>query len=300
MLAYRHHPRGRHSLRRRSLVRVRLMGSADLASVLELRDLVPWRTLPEAFGVLLEGLPSARWAVAEVPDGTLVGMVGAVSLGEIGVLCHLAVHPTYRRQGLGTRLTRWAVSRLRSQGAEVVRLESTPEAEKLYEALGFRDVSRRILYRRGTKPERLLGVGKEYRVVSLKARDLPELYGADRRSFGGDRSALLAAIMRRHPGSGLLARDEVGRMAGYLLRSGDRIGPWMASTPEAARTLLGRELVQRGWRRTEVMAPGGGPVHELLLGLGFTGVPDLRRMELGSCPRVGGLETYGLSPYLVT
>jgi ribosomal protein S18 acetylase RimI-like enzyme len=281
------------------------MGNADLAGVLELRNMVRWCTSPEAFGLLSESLPSARWAVAAAPDGALadgalVGMVGAVSLGKIGILCHLAVHPAHRGQGLGTRLTRWAVSRLHSQWAEVVRLESTSEAEKLYEALGFRGVGRRILYRRGAKLKRLLAVGEGYRVSPLEAGDLPELYSADRWSFGGDRSALLAAIFQRHSGSGLLARDVRGQLAGYLFRSGDRLGPWKASTPEAARALLRQVLVQREGHGIEVMTPGSGPVHELLLELGFTGVPDRLRMELGTCSEVVGFETYGLSPYLVT
>ena len=277
------------------------MGHPDLVGVLKLRNLVPWCTPPEAFEVLLESIPSARWAVAKTPDGALVGMVGAVSLGKIGILCQLAVHPAHRGRGLGTRLTRWAVSRLRSQGVEVVRLESTPEAERLYEASGFRGVGRRTLYRRGARHESLLAVDEKYRVVPLQARDLPELYVADRWSFGGDRSALLATILERHPGSGLVARDAAGRMAGYLLRSGSRLGPWMASTPEAARALLGHVLCQaEGYMMLEVMTAGSGPVHELLLELGFTGVPDRLRMELGACSEVVGFETYGLSPYLVT
>jgi hypothetical protein len=48
------------------------------------------------------------------------------------------------------------------------------------------------------------------------------------------------------------------------------------------------------------MTAGSGPVHELLLELGFTGVPDRLRMELGNYSEVAGFETYGLSPYLVT
>lgn len=161
-------------------------------------------------------------------------------------------------------------------------------------------MGRRILYRRGEKLEGLLAVGEKYRVVPLKARDLPELYVADRWSFGGDRSALLAAILWRHPGSGLVAKDAAGRMAGYLLRSSGRLVPWMASTPEAARALLGHELAHGVGQRVEVMTAGSVLVHELLLGLGFTGVPDRLRMELGTCSEVVGFETYGLSPYLAT
>jgi hypothetical protein len=59
-------------------------------------------------------------------------------------------------------------------------------------------------------------------------------------------------------------------------------------------------LVQGEGHGIEVMTPGSGPVHKLLLDLGFTGVPDRLRMELGTYLEVAGFETYGLSPYLVT
>ena len=40
------------------------------------------------------------------------------------------------------------------------------------------------------------------RVTPLLFGDLPELYGVDRWSFGGDRSALIRAILKLHPGWG--------------------------------------------------------------------------------------------------
>jgi GNAT superfamily N-acetyltransferase len=89
----------------------------------------------------------ARWAVADAPDGNLVGMVGAVPLGEIGVLCHLAVHDGYRGFGLGALLSSWAVGYLRSRGAKMVRLYSTLPAEGLYRSLGFEEVTPRTVYR---------------------------------------------------------------------------------------------------------------------------------------------------------
>jgi hypothetical protein len=67
-------------------VRVRQMGDADLERILELRSIVRWSADPRAFS-LLRGVRDARWAVAEAPDGDLAGMVGAVPLGDIGVLC---------------------------------------------------------------------------------------------------------------------------------------------------------------------------------------------------------------------
>src|ERR687889_2915322 len=134
-------------------VRVRQMGDADLERILELRSIVRWSADPRAFE-LLRGVRDARWAVADAPDGYLAGMVGAVPLGDIGVLCHLAVHDGYRGLGLGALLSSWAVGYLRSRGAKMVRLYSTLRAVGLYRSLGFEEITPRTVYRLEEVPRR--------------------------------------------------------------------------------------------------------------------------------------------------
>jgi hypothetical protein len=72
----------------------------------------------------------------------------------------------------------------------------------------------------------------------------------DHWSYGADRSALLFATLRLHPGRGLVARDSTGRIKGYLIRSARgrviRIGPFLASTPDVAHLLLTRALSVTG------------------------------------------------------
>ena len=177
----------------RSGVRIRQMDDQDLERIMELRKSVRWSADPRAFSLLRE-TREARWAIAEIEgSGAVVGMVGAVPLGDVGILCHLAVHDDYRKLSLGVRLSSWAVSYLRSRGAEVIRLDSTRQAERLYGSLGFEPVYRRTVYRldggilaarlRGNRAldARLRGL----RVAPLLFGDLPELYGVDRWSFGG-------------------------------------------------------------------------------------------------------------------
>ena len=74
-------------------VHVRQMSDTDLERILELRSAVRWSAHPRAFD-LLRGVRDARWAVAEVPNGSMAGMVGAVPMGDIGILYHLAPSAT--------------------------------------------------------------------------------------------------------------------------------------------------------------------------------------------------------------
>jgi ribosomal protein S18 acetylase RimI-like enzyme len=290
-------------------VRVRQMDDADLERIIKLRSIVRWSADPRAFD-LLRGVRDARWTVAEAPDGDLAGMVGAVPLGDIGVLCHLAVHDGYRGLGLGALLSSWAVAYLRSHGAEMVRLYSTLRAEALYRSLGFEEITPRTVYRlekgvgRFRVPERVDG----HRVGTLTWGDLPELYGVDHWSYGADRSALLFATLRLHPGLGLVARDSTGRIKGYLIRSSrgraTRIGPFLAATPEVARLLLARALSATRGTPVQIIVPGpaGCQAHALLQEFGFEGTEDRMRMELGekTATRRTGLVHYGTTPYLAT
>ncbi len=236
-------------------------------------------------------------------------MVGAVPLGRTGILCHLAVHDGYRNMGLGRTLSSWAVLYLRSLGAEVVRLYSTRQAEGLYLSLGFRPVGARTVYllEEGV-PRRAREEADGHRVETLSLGDLPELYGVDLWTYGGDRSPLIFATLRMHPGMGLVARDSSGRIKGYLIRSATghrtRIGPFVAESPGVARLLLASALGTGDGAPVEVTVPGPAhsPAHGLLREFGFRGCEDRLRMELGeeNDARLSALEHYGTTPYLAT
>jgi hypothetical protein len=130
----------------------------------------------------------------------------------------------------------------------------------------------------------------------------------DHWSYGADRSALLFATLRLHPGRGLIARDSTGRIKGYLIRSArgraTRIGPFLASTPEVARLLLARALSTTGGTSVQATVPGPAEcgAHSLLQEFGFQGTEDRMRMELSEKTATcrAGLVHYGTTPYLAT
>jgi ribosomal protein S18 acetylase RimI-like enzyme len=296
---------GREASEKRSGLRVRRMVVSDVERVLELRSVVRWAADPRAFD-LLRGVRDARWFVAEAPDGGLAGMVGAVPLGAVGILCHLAVHHGYRGLGLGRELSAWAVAYLKGRGAKTVRLYATGPAEGIYRALGFREMGRRTAYRLDGRRDAPEDAGAR-RVDTLRFGDLPELYGVDLWAHGADRSPLIFSALGLRSGLGFVARDAAGRIGGYLIldASADpvRIGPFAAADPEAARRLLIHVLRLTGDAPVRVIAtgPDGCPSHELFRSLGFVGREDRLRMELGEEPAApGGLVQYGTTPFMAT
>ena len=291
----------------RSGLRVRRMEVSDVERVLELRSVVRWATDPRAFD-LLRGVRDARWFVAEAPDGGLAGMVGAVPLGTVGILCHLAVHHEHRGLGLGRELSAWAFAYLKGRGTKTVRLYATGPAEGLYRSLGFREMGRRTVYRldgpaRGAATKN----ADVRRVDTLRFGDLPELYGMDLWGQGADRSPLIFSALGQRSGRGFVARDTAGRIEGYLILDASddpvRIGPFSAKTTDAAGRLLlcALEAVADAPVRAIATGPDGCPSHELFREFGFIGGRDRLRMERGEeVADPGGLLQYATTPFMAT
>jgi len=88
------------------------------------------------------GAPQGRFYVVRV-DGHVAGMGGLRPLeAGVGELKRIYVRPAYRRLGLGSMLVERLLDDARTLGYRSVRLDSAPfqrPAQRLYEALGFRD-----------------------------------------------------------------------------------------------------------------------------------------------------------------
>jgi hypothetical protein len=142
---------------------------------------------------------------------------------------------------------------------------------------------------------------RRLRVTPLLGGDLPEVYDADRWSFGTNRSALIRATLNLHSGWGLVALDASGSIKGCLIRSvyqaGTRIGPFVAEATEVARSLLACALssllTDSGSSFVEVSVPGRNTAHSVLREFGFAGRLDRLRVELVQAPSTKGLEVYG-------
>lgn len=109
--------------------------------------------------------PLSLWVVAQ-KNGVVVGYVGSQTvLGEADMM-NLAVHPDYRRAGVGRQLVQELVSRLKERGSYILMLEvraSNKPAIALYDQLGFVQVGRRPNYYRNPKEDALI-LRKEWSV----------------------------------------------------------------------------------------------------------------------------------------
>jgi ribosomal-protein-alanine N-acetyltransferase len=125
---------------------IRRVERADLLSVVRIERACfsdPWPY--DAFERLLD---APAFLVAE-RDGAVVGYVIADVTPnhgrDIGHVKDLAVHPETRGEGIGRRLLRSALARLRGVGAAVVRLEvreGNAVARSLYADEGFEPIRR--------------------------------------------------------------------------------------------------------------------------------------------------------------
>jgi ribosomal-protein-alanine N-acetyltransferase len=131
---------------------IRRMTMEDLPRVLQIDRLsfpVPW---PErTYRYELTENSAAHLIVAEAADQTVVGYAGYWLLVDEAHISTLAVHPDYRRRGIGEELLRTALRDGAERGADLATLEVRPSnkaAVDLYRKYGFEVVGRRTRYYR--------------------------------------------------------------------------------------------------------------------------------------------------------
>ena len=96
----------------------------------------------------------ARYLVAVLPDGDIVGFAGVWVVLDEGHITNIAVHPDRRGLGYGERVTRGLIQLAADSGMNWMTLEvrrSNVIAQNLYHKLGFIDVGYRKRYYENTE-----------------------------------------------------------------------------------------------------------------------------------------------------
>lgn len=130
-------------------VRVAPMALEDIPAVLDIERrsfTTPWP--PEAFHQELTHNRLARYTVAR-QGGAVVGYAGVWLMVDEAHITTFAVHPDWRRQGVGRRLMQAVLLSSRAMGAAHMTLEvrvSNSAAQALYAQHGFVIAGRRERY----------------------------------------------------------------------------------------------------------------------------------------------------------
>jgi [ribosomal protein S18]-alanine N-acetyltransferase len=137
---------------------IRPMTAADLPAVAELDQLSfsqPWP--PAAFEVELANINSRCWVV-DVDTRVVAAIVLWRVLDEAHIAT-IAVHPDFRRRGIGNALLRASMDAAYAEGARIYHLEvraGNLAAQKMYADFGYEIVGRRPGYYQDNGEDALL------------------------------------------------------------------------------------------------------------------------------------------------
>jgi len=135
-----------------------LMKEEDIDSVLEVSSLsfsIPWSK--DSYIQELTN-PIARYLVAKI-DNKIVGFVGTWIVLDESHITNIAIHPNYRKQGIGSSLLEAFLKYCKSQGCIAFTLEvrnSNKAARTLYEKYNFKQEGVRKGYYEDTKEDAII------------------------------------------------------------------------------------------------------------------------------------------------
>ncbi len=186
------------------------------------------------------GLQPEGWFLALL-DGRPVGVGGALDYGPFASIGMMAVLPDARRRGVAARLLERILAWLDERGCPRAVLSATEAGTSLYRRYGFVDDGQTLVFRPQDDmplPKPGVVLSPSVRVTTLHREELPELAAFDAPLFGADRAGLLAGYWADDSRRTLVAREANGSIAGYLVAQPRILGPWTATTEEAADALL--------------------------------------------------------------
>lgn len=136
-----------------------LMSMEDIDDVMVVENLsfpVPWSR--EAFIGEISGNAFAVYIAAKC-EGKVVGYAGMWKIFDEGHITNIAVHPEYRRNGIGARLVEQLIASARERGIKRMTLEvrkSNIAARNLYEKFGFTAAGIRKEYYSDTREDAVI------------------------------------------------------------------------------------------------------------------------------------------------
>ncbi len=126
-------------------------------------------------------------AVVAIADGVIAGTGMAILNGDAAWLGTIIVREAFRRQGLGSQITRNLIGWSEKNGSRKIILVASDMGKPVYEKLGFRQSMYYLVYEGG----KTLPASPKSPVRKMTEKDLDEVYSMDKIASGEDRSAIL-------------------------------------------------------------------------------------------------------------
>ncbi len=230
----------------------------DLDAIGRMRAAQGWRRSDPVVRAVLTSHASRIFVIRASTLGHVEGVsahepiatTNALAAGSVGIIGNVAVHSAVQRRGLGRLLTTHAIAWLREQGAQNIWLDATPAGRPLYRQLGFTEIAPSwFAYTPlcDLRIDRLITLAGAHTATLATAAALPSLAALDHEAFGGDRMAILHAMLRQ-PECALLvasASDTLdSRPLGYAIirriekpENGFRLGSLVAPSNAVAAAL---------------------------------------------------------------
>ena len=128
-------------------------------------------------------------------DGRMVGFVSSWLEDHVGRIGDLYVERAARGGGAGRALIDAVVENLRARGASHLLVDGHPDALRLYELLGFREVSRNLVLELDVRE---VGAGRSFGSIHVQTDDLGAVERAVRqfvpRLPGGSRGSIVSPV----------------------------------------------------------------------------------------------------------
>ncbi len=214
------------------------MTSSDVPTADQLRAAAGWNQTPADWFRLLRWQPNGCF-VAEFHNeivGTVTTTVYAAQLAWIGMLL---VHPSARQRGIGQALLDRALAFLKAHTVPCVKLDATPQGQRLYEKLGFR-VECELARWEASPLQPLASANPSSAIRPWQKIDLGPAAEIDRAAFGIERPEHLDDLSDQS--TRRFTAAAAGKTAGFGFgRPGARafyFGPICAGSPQLGELLI--------------------------------------------------------------
>lgn len=224
------------------------------------------------------------WLLALLGDAP-TGLVGAIDYGPFAYIGLMAVHRSAHRRGVGMALMEQLLAWLDARGVPMALLDATDMGAPLYARLGFVEDEKTFMFHRDDCPA---AARPSAYVRLLRAEDLADLVDFDAPIFGAARRPVFESYLADDPARALVARDEAGRISGYMFAQPQLLGPWAANAPHVAEALLAAALDLSYEAVPSAIVPASNAeAQQMLMRQGFSPQRKLSHMRRGGAQHPG-------------